>query len=254
MNCKNCKKSLITDYNFCPNCGAKVIRNRLTLKNLTADFTSRFLNVNNTIFQTFLHLFTKPDVVIKGYINGVRKKYINPISYFAFSIILSGLMFFVLKKIYKLTLMDSYLISGGSKADVLFDYQGLMTYVSLPIFAFISWLIFIDKRKYNFTEHVVINMYIIAHYAIVQFVIYLIVLGLFNVGFTTFSNYAAAVILTYTLYVLKKLHQLNFKQIVLRGLMYIPLYFIGTTIATTPFIIYLLYTGQLELSDLAPKP
>ncbi len=45
MICKNCENSLQTDYSFCPDCGAKVIRNRLTIKNLLSDFIERYFNV-----------------------------------------------------------------------------------------------------------------------------------------------------------------------------------------------------------------
>lgn len=81
MDCKNCNNSLPIACSYCPDCGAKVIRNRLTLKNLWSDVTERFFNLDNTILKTFLHLCTTPDVVIQGYISGVRKKYMNPIGY-----------------------------------------------------------------------------------------------------------------------------------------------------------------------------
>ena len=50
MNCKNCDLPLRTDYSFCSNCGAKVIRNRLTLKNLWYDFTERFSILSKLAF------------------------------------------------------------------------------------------------------------------------------------------------------------------------------------------------------------
>ncbi|MDO6470350.1 DUF3667 domain-containing protein [Maribacter sp. 1_MG-2023] len=90
MECKNCHTNLRTDFSYCPDCGAKVIRNRLTVKNLWYDATERFFNIDNTFLITFKHLFTKPDEVIGGYINGVRKKYLNPTSYFTIAITLGG--------------------------------------------------------------------------------------------------------------------------------------------------------------------
>ena len=95
MDCKNCELPLRTDYSFCANCGAKVIRNRLTLKSLWYDFTERFFNLDNTFLKTFKHLFSRPDDVIVGYINGTRKKYLNPVSYFTIALMLGGLFVYI---------------------------------------------------------------------------------------------------------------------------------------------------------------
>ena len=100
MNCKNCEGSLRTDYSYCSNCGAKVIRNRLTIKNLWYDVTERFFNVDNTFLKTFLHLFSKPEVVVDSYVKGVRKRYLNPIAYFTIALTLSGILLYILKKFF----------------------------------------------------------------------------------------------------------------------------------------------------------
>ncbi len=39
MLCKNCETPLTTDSDFRKSCGVKVIRNRLTVKNLFENFT-----------------------------------------------------------------------------------------------------------------------------------------------------------------------------------------------------------------------
>ncbi|WP_255535075.1 DUF3667 domain-containing protein [Cellulophaga sp. E16_2] len=73
MECKNCTLTLEENHNFCADCGAKVVRNRLTIKNLFGDFAQRYLNIDNTFIRTFGKLFVAPEIVILGYINGVRK-------------------------------------------------------------------------------------------------------------------------------------------------------------------------------------
>ncbi|WAC01775.1 DUF3667 domain-containing protein [Lacinutrix neustonica] len=75
--------------NYCNGCGAKVIKNRLTMRNLFEDFTYNYLNYDNKFLRTFLNLFTKPEAVITSYIDGTRKKYVNVISYFAIALTLS---------------------------------------------------------------------------------------------------------------------------------------------------------------------
>lgn len=95
MRCKNCNDSLRTDYQFCPACGAKVIRNRLSISSLIEDFKDRFLNIDNTLFRTVTHLFTKPDVVILNYINGVRDRYLNPVCYITLSLAFAALFYII---------------------------------------------------------------------------------------------------------------------------------------------------------------
>ena len=91
MNCKSCQSTLKSQDNYCNICGAKVIRNRLTFKNLFEHFSEQFLNYDNKFLLTFITLFKRPEDVIAGYISGTRKKYVNVISYFAIAITLSGL-------------------------------------------------------------------------------------------------------------------------------------------------------------------
>ncbi len=98
MDCKNCHTNLKDTDDFCNTCGAKVVRNRLTIRNLFAHFSEQFLNYDNKFLQTFIHLFTKPEAVIGCYINGTRKKYVNVISYFAIAITISGLQMYILNK------------------------------------------------------------------------------------------------------------------------------------------------------------
>ncbi|WP_369598046.1 DUF3667 domain-containing protein [Mesonia mobilis] len=49
-----------------------------------------FLNYDNTFLKTYAHLFTQPHIVIGDYINGVRKKYLNVVSYITIALTLAG--------------------------------------------------------------------------------------------------------------------------------------------------------------------
>jgi predicted amidophosphoribosyltransferase len=73
MNCKNCTYQLKTSNKFCPNCGAKIIHNRLTIKSLWGEISRQIFNYDNTFFKTVRHMFTQPEVVIDNFINGTRK-------------------------------------------------------------------------------------------------------------------------------------------------------------------------------------
>lgn len=77
-----------------------MIRKRLTLKNLFEHVSETFFNYDNKLLRTCTTLFTDPVDVIDGYIQGVRKRYVNPLSFFGLSLTLSGVALFVLQKFY----------------------------------------------------------------------------------------------------------------------------------------------------------
>ncbi len=116
MDCKNCHTPLSENADFCNSCGGKVIRNRLTIRNLFEHFTETFLNYDNQFLQTFIYLLKKPWDVIDTYISGTRKKYISPLSFFAISLTLSGVYLFVVQK-YFMDYFEMPQIYTNSKAE-----------------------------------------------------------------------------------------------------------------------------------------
>ncbi len=118
--CKNCDTPLNLDQAFCPSCGAKRMYNRLNWSNLTEDFVDRFLNIENNFLRTFLILFKKPEDVIGGYIDGMRKRYLSAFSYFAISLTITGLYTFVFRKWF---MTDDMFNQGLTAADGI-DVKG----------------------------------------------------------------------------------------------------------------------------------
>lgn len=225
MVCKNCKRLLPQQINFCNGCGAKVIKNRLTIRNLFEDFAYRYLNYDNQFLRTFLHLFTKPELVIDSYIGGTRKKYVNVISYFAIAITLSGFQIFIQQKFFPELMDMSAFAQKGQEVFMsnymakVIEFQSLIFVLTVPFYALISKSVFLDIKKYNFTEHLVINMYISAHFSIIGT---LAVLFSLFVG-VNFSAVGMAIIflqIIYAAYCFKRLFNLNKVQILLRTLLF----------------------------------
>ena len=150
MNCKNCQTELDHNDEYCKNCGGKVIRNRLTLKNLFEHLSETFFNYDNKLLRTIVQLVKEPEDVIVSYINGVRKKYVNPISFFGLALTLTGLSIFILKKFYMEYLDFSSLFKGSSLSQDMFDstfsvgleYNSLIYGALIPLVALISWIVF----------------------------------------------------------------------------------------------------------------
>lgn len=266
MDCKNCNRPLRTDYSFCSNCGAKIIRNRITLKNLWYDFTERFFNLDNTLITTFKHLFSRPDDVIVGYINGVRKKYLNPISYFTIAISLGGLFVYIHTEFFPEALDFKFLypdVDSLNDADklgydlqkkintYLFKYQSLFYIAMLPFLALISRLVFINKKQFNLSEHFVINIYAYSQLSIIINTIYIFILWnskllyyasmgnlVFQIGFFTWVFY--------------KIFNLNIKQTLLKLLFFLLILAVVFFIFLVAGIIYIaVFTDTFQ--NLAPQ-
>ncbi len=254
MECKNCGEILESANNYCNFCGAKVIRNRLTLKNVWEDVSVQVFNLDNTFLKTLKHLFTKPEVVILEFVSGTRKKYMNPISFFAIAVTLSGLMFFVLRDIYHLNLTQSSLSDTNTQSmNFMFDYQGLMSYMIMPIYALLTWLLFRGKVKYNYTEHLVANAYIIGQTSYVQVILYTLILGLFPIKFDIFNFVFLFVVITYQFIVLGRMHQTKIWGTLWRSVTYLILLMILMMGIGVVAVIITLMTGQASLEDFAPK-
>lgn len=234
MYCKNCNTELSDKNNFCHECGAKVIHNRLTLKNISSDFSEQFLNYDNTFLKTFFHLFTKPDEVINGYINGTRKKYINVIQYLAISLTLLGLQLFILNKFFPEFFnsafmgfnegyLDMYSEENRPKIEKFMtsytafinEYQSLVYVIGIPLTALVTRLTFLKEKLYNFTEHIVLNTYITAQYVIFSFFTYLL-FALLNLNINVLVTLSVILYIFYYGFVFYKTHKLSIATIVLR--------------------------------------
>jgi len=232
MECKNCALALKENDDYCNSCGAKVIRNRLTIKNLFEHFTEQFLNYDNKFLQTFLDMFRRPEDVIGSYINGTRKKYVNAVSYFAIAITAAGLLLFVLNKYFPEMMNMSSLAQPGTeefnKNNLEFtqEYQSLLMMLYLPFYALFSRLVFLKNKKYNYTEHLVIFMYITAQLALAQFFIIIPLAFIDGMDFGLISLGFIPIMLFYSAYCLKRLFGLDLGGIILKTMLFLFILFV----------------------------
>ncbi|MAX70714.1 MAG: hypothetical protein CMC76_06370 [Flavobacteriaceae bacterium] len=254
MNCRNCHTELSETDDYCKSCGGKIIRNRLTLKNLFEHVSETFLNYDNKLLRTFIQLFKKPEDVIVGYINGTRKKYVNVISYFALAITLSGLQIFIMKKFQtELSLYDTT-TEVGKTQQAFFDstysltteYQSLIMMLYIPLYAIIAKLSFLGIKKFNFTELLVVFLYGQAQLSIciAALTVTLIPLNILSVPVLGFITMPFTFF--YFAYCLKRVYGLNFSQILLRSLLFIGIIGVLFILAIVLTLIFMYYTGNLD--------
>jgi len=225
VNCKNCNTPLKQEQKFCYECGAKVIQNRLTPKVLAVQVNEQFISIDNKLLLTFIDLFKKPEAVINGYIHGTRKKYIDVLQYFAISLTLAGIQVFLINTFFKEALEFSPEILqaiesspsqknnpflNGSFDDAT-KYQSIIYILTVPFSALATWLgyYFLGERTYNFTEHLVLNLYYSAQIIIIT-AIFSIIFLLFGLDYLIVSTIMTVPTFLYFFYVLKRVFKDRF--------------------------------------------
>ena len=76
--CLNCEQTISPKDNFCKNCGQVNNTSRLSLKYYFSEYLSGFFSFDNRFFKTIIPLLFKPGKVSREFIEGKRKKYVNP--------------------------------------------------------------------------------------------------------------------------------------------------------------------------------
>ena len=260
MICKNCHTTLNEQDEYCRNCGAKIIRKRLSFKNLFEHLSETFFNYDNKLLRTFIQLFKAPEDVIVGYINGVRKKYINPISFFGLSLTLSGLSIFIIKKFYIQYLDFSGIFEGMQASQNIaqatsgsaLEYNSLIYSGFVPLFALISWVVFLEK-KYNFTEHIIIYLYSMSLMSVLMVFAAQAVLIIAPNTYLLFSILLWPLMFLYHCHILRRIFKLSFATLLLKSLIFFAIFFIAYIVISILLFIVMVVTGVVNLSDFVPK-
>ncbi len=259
MECKNCDIQIQSYQNYCSECGAKVIRNRLTFKNIWSEINLYFFNLDNKLFKTLIYLFTKPEEVIVSYIEGTRKKYVDVIQYFAISLTLVGIQVFLMNTFFKEAMNldglygDSFkdlanqennpFAPGNMDYSAINNYQSVIYVLSVPVSAFSTWIAYyiIGDRRYNFTEHIVINLYYSAQIIIVSAVLSILFL-VCGGDYLTISVLVSIFTFAYLFYILHRVFKTtlldSFARFLLIGFIYLLMFLVIIFIVAIGGLIY----------------
>jgi len=257
MKCKNCSANLRTDFKYCPGCGAKVVLKRITFKGLFSDFFERLLNIENNFFKTIGHLTVWPEKVITSYVEGTRRKYLNPVNYLTVSLALSGIVLYCLRR-FALDKINFDFMGQGVNAEgtmkvmnIVMEYNNFIFLLYIPIVAFAGFLT-LNQRSYNIPEYIVTGTYILAHTSVLTFPITMIVILVFPEKYMAYSVLSLLIMLGYSLFVLLRIHSYTIAMTILRTILYSAIFLIGYMGLSIAINLVLLLTGQLDFKELLP--
>ena len=177
-NCLNCGDPLLPSKNFCANCGQKSIAHRLSLHEIGHEALHYFTHADKGIFHLVKELAVSPGKVAREFVEGRRKQYFPPLNFF---LIVAAICLFMAGVVYKYqsansTINSRSVIAQSNKTSSISPspvmlkrmanmgkffskYSNLLPMAAVPLLSFLIWLFYI-KGRYNYSEHLVANMYI----------------------------------------------------------------------------------------------
>lgn len=85
--CPNCDHTQDQDFLYCPECGQHARESKITFFSLIGEVFSNVLNLDASLYRSFFWL-PIPAYLSKRYVKGERKRYLNPVRFFFFSMLL----------------------------------------------------------------------------------------------------------------------------------------------------------------------
>lgn len=188
-NCLNCNEQLAGK--FCSNCSQSASTHRFSLSHVIKhDFIHGIFHFDTGFFYTIKELFSRPGHSVREYVQGKRTKHYN---YFAAIILLLTISYF-LKKWTIIEFSDLYDKSAASGLfKVLKDYSKIIVFLHVPIMASATYILF-KKSGQNYTENLVLNMFLLCGVLTISAVQPLVMIFSDNRAFLLLLNNFLAVI------------------------------------------------------------
>lgn len=205
-NCLNCNYPVTEGQNFCSHCGQRADLKRLHLHEIWHDLIHYFTHADKGIFQLLKALSIQTGTVAREFVAGKRKKYFPPLNFFlivaALYVFMNSIFSYTPSSVKpnttqtaysKQTTAPSYNIDQQRKMAPVnrffAKYSNFVAMFAAPFISLLLWLILL-KGPYNYTEHLVANLYLIGFTNLVRCMIYIPALSLLHISPATKSvNY-----------------------------------------------------------------
>lgn len=231
-DCVNCGQHF--EGFFCPKCGQRKIEGRFTFKESAGWIFDKIFNLERGIFFTIRELFIHPKEMIDNYLQRATVRYMHPFRFVfllatisALATILSG----TFESSQMMEGMEGYVdgfnesASDRNKASIekgiviietVKKYLAFIMLANIPVNALASFLVYF-RRRYNYTEHLILNCYLYGFSIIVSLPLFLVML--LENGLYIYSGLNSLVYLASFAYIFSKFFKENIIESFLKAIL-----------------------------------
>jgi hypothetical protein len=181
MNCKNCGAGIAGLY--CSHCGQKATPGRITFHHVLHEVVHFFTHAEKGFLFTSWQMLKTPGKAVKNFIEGKRKNYQGPVSYFLIWNGIYILFLYIIGKIVgenRIVNFAEY-FGPGEKTKFALSHLNVVLTALLPFQALYLYLVLV-YGLYNYVEALVTIFYSIGTLLILQFVFVLLAIPVYLVS------------------------------------------------------------------------
>lgn len=156
---------------FCSHCGQKANVDRITFSYLWHEVIHFFLHIEKGFLFTSLLMLRSPGKTAKNFIDGKRKGYQSPISFFLIWITIYILFLYLVEKMFGENVAINYKEYFGPTATTKFaiTHLGFVLMIIIP-FQALYLFVLVTNGFYNYFETMVASIYSLGTIVLLQFV------------------------------------------------------------------------------------
>ncbi|MBK9982268.1 MAG: DUF3667 domain-containing protein [Saprospiraceae bacterium] len=180
-HCKNCGHPVKDLY--CGHCGQKAILGRITFAYIWGELFHFFTHIEHGFIFTSVKLLTTPGKTVATFIEGKRKSYQSPISYFlVWTTIFIVFLYWMEKTFGENTVIDYKNYWGPSgTTNLAISHLSIVLTILIPFQALYLYLLF-TRIKYNYFETLVAAIYLVGTVIQLQFMFALVALIMYGLN------------------------------------------------------------------------
>jgi hypothetical protein len=176
--CKNCGHPVHELY--CPYCGQKTKPQKITFSFLSRELIHFFTHLEKGFLFTSYQMVIRPGETTKNFIDGKRKNYQSPVSYFLIWTTIFILFLYAIEKIFGADRVVRYRDYFGPSVATKLAISNLSIVLTVIIpFQALYLFLLVTKRSYNYFETMVASIYSIGTIILFQFIFALFAVSYF---------------------------------------------------------------------------
>ncbi|MFK7786915.1 MAG: DUF3667 domain-containing protein [Crocinitomicaceae bacterium] len=248
--CYNCGTQLLSNENYCPNCGQENNSKQASLRDLFDDFLGDYFVFDSRLFRSIVPLVASPGKITIEYLNGKRRRYIPPIRVFLFL----SFLYFGLSYLTGIDFGSMDLSAGESEqvaknvGDAFERNFNLVLFLYTPIFALLIRLFYKSEKRNFYVNFFVYSLHLFSLFFILGILQILLFMG-FNLvlssnagewGETIVRLSVLGYMIYYSIVSLKRVFQKKYSALRFLGVLVISLVaFLILLLATTLILLFI---------------